>query len=239
MGRLPSAATLDAQSEVLCRFHPDLPPVLRSFQNCAIVRAGAHRLVNGTSDDEVRGTLTATAESCVRRTLQDQQERFAKEFGDPVDADGVVAPLLAIAVGDFGGYKIEVGDPLGIAWVFDATGQTRRRSGGSRLTMPAAQFFDRLAAAVVERLRDAPQSADGSGPGPLYEIDSPPMFKRESEAGEPATFFAMEWNRLASLLQNAAKGVELRRLMATARCINGPPHTRRRVDRLVRHLSID
>lgn len=236
MGRLPSPATLDAQSQVLCRDQSNIVPILRSFQDCAVVRAGVHRLVNQTAQPAIAEALTATAESCIRRTLEELQERFANQFGDPVDADGHPQPLLAIAMGDFGGGRVDQSGRLCVAWTFEATGQTRRRPGGSRLTLPADQFYDRMAAAVAEQLTDSASAGSAADQPPvlppLYQLDSPPIFGREWLRGEPATFFAMPLRRLISVIESAATG-PLRDLAATARCINGPPQSRRRVDQML------
>ena len=165
MDRLPSAERLDAQTLRLCQSADDLRPILQSFKTGAHLMIGVRDLLNKDSFDAIGQTLSDTAEACLRRVIEDQQERLAIRFGDPVDAEGNPAEMVAIALGKFGGREPNYHSDLDLTFLYTHEGDTVRRIGGPRTTLSNRQFFNQLAQNVIREM-DPEQNR-------LFEIDLP------------------------------------------------------------------
>lgn len=165
MDRLPSAERLDAQTIRLCQSADDLRPILQSFKTGAHLMVGVRDLLNKDSFDSIGRTLSDIAEACLRRVIEDQQERLATRFGDPVDTEGNPAEMVAIALGKLGGREPNYHSDLDLTFLYTCDGDTVRRVGGPRTTLSNRQFFNQLAQNVIRQI-DSEQDR-------LYEIDLP------------------------------------------------------------------
>ena len=166
MNRLPSAQRLDAQSIELCRGAEDLSPILHSFKNSAHLMIGVRDMLDKESVEATQLALADTAEACLRRLIEDEQERLAQQFGDPVDEQGQPAELVALAMGRLGGREPNYRSDLDVVFLYSADGETQRRVGGRRSTTGNRQFFDELARRVTQRVNETGPS------GRLYDLDS-------------------------------------------------------------------
>ncbi|PNY36746.1 hypothetical protein [Rhodopirellula sp. MGV] len=209
MNRLPSAERLDTKSIDLCRRAIDIDVVLHGFKSSAHLMIGVHDILGKESLESLHGALSDTAEACLRRAIEHEQEQLAARFGDPVDAEGEPADLIAVAIGKFGGREPNYRSDLDIVFLYTDEGETRRRVGGPRKTVSNAQFFNMLTKAVIRRVNDP------SDFGQLYELD-----RRLRPAGEEGVLavtleqFATRFRRgIAPLWQQIA--------LSKARAISG------------------
>lgn len=216
--RLPSAQRLDAQSIELCRGAEDIGPILHSFKNSAHLTIGVRDMLGKESVDAVHRALSDTAEACLRRLIEYEQEKLAEQFGDPVDARGEPAELVAVALGKFGGREPNYHSDLDVVFLHSGDGHTQRRVGGRRATTTNQHFFNQLAVNVIQRIHRL-------GPaGTLYELDS--QMKPAGEEGLVVvsldSFLRRFRHGLAPLWQRLA--------LVKARVVSGSRPLRRRID---------
>ncbi|WP_153555398.1 [protein-PII] uridylyltransferase family protein [Roseimaritima sediminicola] len=166
LGRLPQPQELESDSQALCRGAEDITPILRSFKNVCHLRIGIRDILGKADITETHAALAATAEACLRRAAEFEQERLAERYGDPLEPGGQVAQPLMLALGKLGAREPNYHSDLDVAVLFYGDGETRRRVGGPRSTTTNAEFFTRLATRIRQRI-----SGDDGGPR-LYDLDS-------------------------------------------------------------------
>ena len=211
---LPSAERLDAQSIELCRAAEDIGPILQSFKNCAHLTVGVRDILGKDAIESTHQALSDTAEACLRRIIEREQETLAGRYGDPVDADGDPAELIVIGLGKFGGREPNYHSDLDVSFLYTADGHTIRRVGGPRSTTTNRDFFTQLVDRVTRRVADL---------GPLYELD-----RRLAVTGEERSVCAS----LETFLRPFRHGIAplwQRLELCRARCITGSRDIRRRV----------
>ncbi|QDT06408.1 Glutamate-ammonia-ligase adenylyltransferase [Rubripirellula lacrimiformis] len=221
INRLPSAQRLDAHSIELCRGAADIDDILRSF------KSGAHLMI-GVRDMLGKETLEAThqaigdcAEACLRRVIEHEQEFFADQFGDPVDADGQPSEMVTLGLGKLGGREPNYQSDLDAIFLYSADGETQRRVGGRRSTTTNRRFFNQVARQVVARI-NSPHSQ-----GRLYELDS-----RLRPIDEPGPI-AISVDEFLEQFQSDAAPLWMRMALCQARAISGDRRTRAAVDEAV------
>ncbi|MDM4016089.1 glutamate-ammonia-ligase adenylyltransferase [Roseiconus lacunae] len=224
MNRLPSADRLDAKSIDLCRRATDIDVVLHGFKSSAHLMIGVHDILGKESLEDLLAALGDAAEAALRRTIEFEQEQLAARFGDPVDADGEPADLIAVAIGKFGGHEPNYRSDLDVVFLYTDEGETRRRVGGPRKTVSNAQFFNMLTKAVVRRINE-PRDF-----GQLYELDR--SLRPAGEEGVLAVSldqFAIRFRRgIAPLWQQMA--------LCKARAVSGGRRKRAIANELLRSI---
>ena len=222
MNRLPSAQRLDARSIDLCRRAADIDVVLHGFKNSAHLMIGVHDILGKESVQATHQSLADTAEACLRRVVEYEQEQLAARFGDPVAQDGQDAELIAVALGKFGGREPNYHSDLDVVFLYTDDGETRRRVGGPRKTITNAQFFNQLTAAVVARINHASEY------GRLYELDG-----RLRPTGEEGVL-AVSTQQFANRFDRGMAPLWQRMALCKARVISGSRRVRQNVsDNLV------
>jgi glutamate-ammonia-ligase adenylyltransferase len=216
MNRLPSAERLDAHSIDLCRRASDLDVVLHGFKNSAHLMIGVRDILGMEPVEATQRSLSDTAEACVRRVAEYEHEQLAARFGDPVDADGEAAELVAIALGKFGGREPNYHSDLDVVFLYTADGETRRRVGGPRKTITNAQFFNQLTSAIVKRINHPGEY------GRLYEIDG-----RLRPTGEEGVL-AVSIDEFSDRFRRGLAPLWQRLALCKARVISGSRHVKRR-----------
>ena len=165
MNRLPSNERLDAHSIGLCYGAADIDLILHGFKNSAHLMIGVRDILDMESIESTHRALSDTAEACLRRIIDHEQEKLAQQFGDPVDQSGNRAELVALALGKFGGREPNYHSDLDVIFLYSAMGDTRRRVGGRRSTTSNHHFFNQLAQRVLQRVNHSGEN------GRLYELD--------------------------------------------------------------------
>ncbi|MFG0263408.1 MAG: glutamate-ammonia-ligase adenylyltransferase, partial [Novipirellula sp. JB048] len=168
--------------------------------------------------------IADTAEACLRRVIEFEQERLAARYGDPLGGDGEPAELIAVALGKLGGREPNYHSDLDVVFLYSGEGETRRRVGGPRSTTTNRSFFNQLAQRVIGRI-DAPTPG-----GRLYELDG--RLRPTAEEGVLAVstqdFLDRFGQRHAPLWQWMA--------ICKARAISGSRTIRRRFDSAIARL---
>ncbi len=221
MDRLPTASRLDAHSIELCRGAANVDRILHSFKNSAHLTIGVRDMLGKESIEATHAAIADTAEACIRRVIDHEQELLAEQYGDPISEQDEVSELVTLALGKLGGHEPNYHSDLDAIFLYSAEGETRRRVGGHRVTVRHQHFFNELAQRVVTRI-NRPGSSDR-----LYELDS--RLRPTGEVGLMAVSIdeflkqfrqdtALLWQRLA---------------LCKARAISGSPKLRRKTDEAV------
>lgn len=216
MNRLPSAQRLDTRSIDLCRRATDIDVVLHGFKNSAHLMIGVRDILGMEPIESTHQTLSDTAEACLRRVAEYEQEQLAMRFGDPVGGDGEPAELIAIALGKFGGREPNYHSDLDVVFLYTEDGHTARRVGGPRKTITNAQFFNQLTSAIVQRINHS------NAFGRLYELDG-----RLRPTGEEGVL-AISIDQFTNRFQRGMAPLWQRLAVCKARVILGSRHVRRR-----------
>ncbi|MEM9587929.1 MAG: glutamate-ammonia-ligase adenylyltransferase [Planctomycetota bacterium] len=225
MNRLPSGDRLDAQSIELCRGAADLGMILHSFKNSAHLNIGVRELLGKEAIDQTHLALSDTAEACLRRVIEVEQEKLASQLGDPIDPAGQPAELIAVALGKFGGQEPNYHSDLDVTFLYTADGQTKRRVGGPRSTVSNRDFFNQLARNVSQFINGSGEESRPGELGRLYELDS--GLRRSND---DSTFAVLA----DSFVKNFRQGLApLRQQLALckARVVSGSRPLRRKLDR--------
>jgi glutamate-ammonia-ligase adenylyltransferase len=221
MNRLPSTQRLEAHSIELCRGAADIELILHGFKNSAHLTIGVRDMLGKESLEATHQAIGDTAESCLRRMIEHEQEALADQFGDPVDDQGHPAELLTLALGKFGGREPNYHSDLDAIFLYSAEGQTQRRLGGHRATLTNQQFFNQLTQRVIQRINHS-----GSG-GRLYELDS-----RLRDSGEEGVW-AMTCEEFLERFRQGTAPLWQRLALCKARTISGSRKQRQRLDSAV------
>ncbi|MGI9471501.1 MAG: glutamate-ammonia-ligase adenylyltransferase [Rubripirellula sp.] len=221
MNRLPSAQRLDAHSIEVCRGAADIERILHSFKNSAHLNIGVRDMLGKETLEATHQAIGDTAEACVRRMIEHEQEVLASQYGDPVDSEGNPAELLTLGLGKLGGREPNYHSDLDAIFLYTAEGETKRRMGGHRATLTNQQFFNQLTQQVITRI-------DRPGPGGhLYELDS-----RLRDTGEEGVW-AMTIDDFLRRFQHGTAPLWQRLALCKARTISGPRELRKQTDAAV------
>ena len=166
MNRMPSAQRLDAHSIAVCRGANDVERILWTFKNSAHLNIGVRDILGKDTLEATHQSIGDTAEACVRRIIEHEQESLANQYGDPCDEEGKPAELITLGLGKLGGREPNYHSDLDAIFLYSSNGETKRRMGGHRATLTNQQFFNQLTQRVITRINQpAPD-------GRLYELDS-------------------------------------------------------------------
>jgi len=227
MNRMPSAQRLDAQSIAVCRGATDIEPILWAFKNSAHLNIGVRNMLGKDSLEDTHQSIGDTAEACVRRMIEHEQEAMANQYGDPCDDQGNTAELLTLGLGKLGGREPNYHSNLDAIFLYSGDGETQRRMGGHRATLTNQQFFNQLTQRVITRINQ---------PGPdgrLYELDS-----RLRDTGEEGVWAMTLEAFLQRFKQNTAP-LWQRLALCKARSISGSRELRKRADRMIANIIRD
>jgi len=217
--RLPSAQRLEALSLALCRGASDIERILHSFKSGAHLMIGVRDVLGKESLESSHRALCDTAESCLRRIIEHEQEELAQQYGDPIDNDGNAAEMVAVAVGKLGGREPNYHSDLDLLFLYSAEGETQRRVGGHRQTLTNQVFFDQLADRVANRFNGSSKT------GRLYELDL--HLRTSNPAAGSAMSAAAFFRRFTKSDRPLLEKLELCR----ARPVSGSRPARLRVER--------
>lgn len=174
--RLPTPAWLESTSRTLCpptaaatvnELGVDQVTILQGFKNAAHLQIGVRDCLGKDTLEATQAALTATAETVLRRSWDEHQQRLADQFGDPATAEGQPVEGVLLALGSLAACQTNYRSCLSLALLHTAAGQTRRRAGGPRTTVPIADFFSEAAVGMAETVGGQPAS------GQLYRLRWP------------------------------------------------------------------
>lgn len=217
--RLPTPGRLEAQSIELVRGAKDIDPIMHGFKNSAHLTIGVHEMLGKETIGATHAALSDTAESLIRRILENEQETLAARVGDPFDSDGNAAEMITVALGKFGGREPNYHSDLDLIFLYSAEGETKRRVGGPRATISNRQFFNQVAQGVIRRV-----TATGGPMGQMYELDG-----RLRPTGEEGVV-AVSKDSFLRRFEIGAAPLWQRLALCKARAISGALRTRRRFE---------
>lgn len=166
VNHLPTEDRIDAHSIELCRNAIDMNRSLTAFKSGVHLTIGVRAMLGKETIEATHGAIADTAEACLRRVIEFEQEAVAERFGDPVLEDGTRADLIAVAVGKLGGREPNYHSKLDLVFLYAGHGETQRRVGGRRATTTNHLFFNQVARQLLDRLNA------GTGTDQLYEAES-------------------------------------------------------------------
>ena len=126
---------------------------------------GVRDILGKETLESLHQALSDTAEACLRRLCEFEQEHLAAQYGDPVDENGEPSQLLMLALGKLGGREPNYHSDLDVVFLYSGNGQTQRRVGGPSKTTNNQHFFNIVAQHVHEKVNRI-----DSG-GKLYDLD--------------------------------------------------------------------
>lgn len=148
--RNPSTAELIAQLKADVDAAGDDAAVLRAirrFRDRHTLRIGIGDVVRDRPLEEVTRELSRLADACVEVALGHALRKIAEKFGTPHIPTGLPARVTALAFGKLGGDELNYSSDIDLMFVYDADGETNRRSGVTN-----AEFFARVVGEVVRLL---------------------------------------------------------------------------------------
>ncbi len=148
--RNPSTAELIAQLKGDVDAAGDDPSVLRAFRRFRdrhTLRIGISDVVRDRPLEEVTRELARLADASVEVALQRALRAVGEKFGTATTPAGKPAKVTALAFGKLGGDELNYSSDIDLMFVYDAEGETNRRSGVTN-----AEFFSRVVGEVVRLL---------------------------------------------------------------------------------------
>ncbi len=221
MNRLPTTSRLDSHSIELCRGAVEIELILHSFKSSAHLMIGVRDILAKESLESIHQAIGDTAESCLRRVAEYEQESLAMQYGDPVDDSGERSGCVILALGKLGAREPNYHSNLDAVFLYVCDGNTQRRPGGHRATLTNQQFFNQMARRILDRVNDS------SGLPRLYELDS-----RLRDSGEEG-LWAMQMEAFFSRFRNQEAPLWQWLALCKARAISGTHQLRKRVDEIV------
>ena len=224
MNRLPTSTRLDVHSLELCRGAVEIELILHSFKSSAHLMIGVRDILGKDSLEAIHQAIGDTAESCLRRVAEYEQEYLAMQYGDPVDETGSRSELLILALGKLGGREPNYHSDLDAVFLYQSDGETKRRPGGHLSTLTNQQFFNQVARRIVDRVNVSTELPR------LYELDS--RLRDYGEEGAWAShidsFFLRFQKNNVPIWQWLA--------LCKARAISGPHSLRQRLDEKIHQV---
>lgn len=227
MNRLPSSQRLEAHSLEVCRGAADIELILHSFKNSAHLTIGVRDILGKETLEATHQAIGDTAEACLRRMIEHEQENLAGQFGDPIEIGGEPAEMVTLALGKLGGREPNYHSDLDAVFLYSDEGETRRRVGGHRATLTNQQFFNQLTKRVITRINHSGAS------GRLYELDS-----RLREAAESG-IWAMTVQEFLERFERGTAPLWQLLALCKARAISGSRKLRERVNQAIGQILVD
>lgn len=220
INKLPSSERLDAHSIEICRGSVDVGLVLREFKNSAHLMIGVRDMLGKETMESTQAAIADTAEACLRRMIEHEQETVAQRFGDPMtpsedDQQLVPAEMIAVGLGKLGGREPNYQSGLDVLMLYSGDGETCRRVGGRRHTTTNDLFFNQVAQQVLERFNETRTG------GQLYELTS------QLSASNDDDVLSTTFDHFLDRFRNRQAPLEHWLALCKARVISGTKHIRR------------
>jgi glutamate-ammonia-ligase adenylyltransferase len=123
---------------------------LRRWRRREMVRIAWRDLAGWADLTETLSDLSAFADAAIDTAVRCARRGLVARYGEPRSADGVVQPLVVLAMGKLGGSELNFSSDVDLVFLFPEHGET----DGAR-PIANEEFFTRLGQAVI-RLLEAP-----------------------------------------------------------------------------------
>lgn len=171
LDRLPTLELLEQTLAELCRGAADLDPILHSFKKSMHLSVGVRDILGKDEITATHGALSDIMESILTRVAQEEYQRLAERFGEPIVAEGPRAgepcELAIVALGKLGGREPNYHSDADVIFLYEAEGSTQHHAARqSKQTTTNNHFFGQLAQRIIKVVTQL-------GPhGKLYEMDA-------------------------------------------------------------------
>ncbi|QDP02264.1 bifunctional [glutamate--ammonia ligase]-adenylyl-L-tyrosine phosphorylase/[glutamate--ammonia-ligase] adenylyltransferase [Thalassotalea sp. PS06] len=159
-----SALELTQQLQSLlhdCQEEEQLHRILRQFRNRYMVRFAINDFCSALPIQISLRHLTDLAEVLITQALQWLTEYCQQRWGQPVDAEGNIQPLLVYGMGKLGGGELNFSSDIDLIFAYPHSGETQ----GARKSIDNQQFFTRLGQKLIAALNQV--TVDGF----VYRVD--------------------------------------------------------------------
>jgi glutamate-ammonia-ligase adenylyltransferase len=123
---------------------------LRRWRRYEMVRIAWRDLAGWADLAETLSDLSAFADAAIELAVQHARRGLLPRYGEPRSADGVIQPLVVLAMGKLGGGELNFSSDVDLVFLFPEHGET----DGAR-AIANEEFFTRLGQSVI-RLLEAP-----------------------------------------------------------------------------------
>ncbi|MCG8707342.1 bifunctional [glutamate--ammonia ligase]-adenylyl-L-tyrosine phosphorylase/[glutamate--ammonia-ligase] adenylyltransferase [Brenneria sp. 4F2] len=134
---------------------------LRRFRRHMLVRIAWSQTLHTSSTEQTLRQLSALAETLIIAARDWLYRACCRDWGTPVNAQGVSQPLLILGMGKLGGCELNFSSDIDLIFAYPENGQTR----GGRRELDNAQFFTRLGQRLIKVLDQS--TVDGF----VYRVD--------------------------------------------------------------------
>lgn len=134
---------------------------LRLFRRRIMVRIAWSQALQTSSTTDTLQQLSWLAECVIIAARDWLYQACCREFGTPVNSQGLPQPLLILGMGKLGGGELNFSSDIDLIFAYPENGQTQ----GGRRQLDNAQFFTRLGQRLIKALDQ--QTIDGF----VYRVD--------------------------------------------------------------------
>ncbi|WP_058911004.1 bifunctional [glutamate--ammonia ligase]-adenylyl-L-tyrosine phosphorylase/[glutamate--ammonia-ligase] adenylyltransferase [Entomohabitans teleogrylli] len=138
-----------------------LMQALRGFRRRVMVRIAWAQIARSATTQQTLQQLSALAETLIVAARDWLYEACCREWGTPVNSDGVAQPLMILGMGKLGGGELNFSSDIDLIFAWPENGSTQ----GGRRELDNAQFFTRLGQRLIKVLDQPTQD------GFVYRVD--------------------------------------------------------------------
>ncbi len=125
----------------------DLPVALRKFRNQEMVRIAWRDLAGWAELDETLADVSALAETCIQRALDQLYQQACELKGTPGNTDGTQQQLVVLGMGKLGAWELNYSSDIDLIFCYPEDGVLSDRKNTSY-----GEFFARIAQQLVKVL---------------------------------------------------------------------------------------
>ncbi|MBD2795824.1 bifunctional [glutamate--ammonia ligase]-adenylyl-L-tyrosine phosphorylase/[glutamate--ammonia-ligase] adenylyltransferase [Xenorhabdus sp. 18] len=134
---------------------------LRLFRHRMLVRIAWSQALQSSTTEQTLQQLSQLAETLIIAARDWLYLRCCRDWGTPINSEGVAQPLLILGMGKLGGGELNFSSDIDLIFAYPENGVTQ----GGRREMDNSQFFTRLGQKLIKTLDQ--QTVDGF----VYRVD--------------------------------------------------------------------
>lgn len=135
--------------------------LLRQYRNAGLCRVLADDLLRAQPIATALARVSALADALINAAYCWAWRELAGQWGEPLDADGSVMPMLILGMGKLGGGELNFSSDIDLIFIYPENGNT---SGGRR-SCENQQFYTKLGQKIISLLHQV------TGDGFVYRVD--------------------------------------------------------------------
>jgi [glutamine synthetase] adenylyltransferase / [glutamine synthetase]-adenylyl-L-tyrosine phosphorylase len=170
LDKLPTATSLAATLNDLCRGADAIEPMLMAFKNSLHLRVGVRDILGKEQIANTQKTLANVMETILLQVTQHEYARLVEKHGEPRllegPRQGEACELLLVAMGKLGGQEPNYQSDCDVLFLYEGDGMTKTTSRKAKSEISNQHFFGTLAQRIIK-------SVTQRGPfGKLFEINT-------------------------------------------------------------------